>query len=104
MLNETIINQAYDQLKDTRQKLFDAHNRLIETQRLLTKKKTELIASGVIDGKNEEARKAQIASMAEMETGAVFGAETKLDTAQLMNEFANYEVNRINTLIKWLSL
>jgi hypothetical protein len=75
---------------------------VIETQRLLTKKKTELIASGVIDGKNEEARKAQIASMAEMETNSVFDAETKLDVAQLMNEFANYEVNRINTLIKWL--
>jgi hypothetical protein len=102
MLDETVINNAYGQLNDTRQKLFDAHVQSLEAQRFLNKKKTELVASGVIDGKNEEARKAQVASMTEAETNMVFEAEKKLDVSQLDHEFANYEVNRINTLIKWL--
>jgi hypothetical protein len=102
MLDETIINKAYQLLEVTRQMLFDVHNKLIEAQRLLTKKKTELIMSGVIDGKNEEMRKSQIISMSEVETSDVLILEKELDVAQLNNEFANYEVNRINTLIKWL--
>ena len=104
MLDETIINQAYENLMTIRVKVYNANVKLIDAQSKLATSKIENYAAGRIDGKNETDRKAQYAEYCMAENDMVEEAEKDIMLVQFKFDLATYEVNRINTLIKWLSI
>ena len=101
MITEEDINKAYMALAQTKQGLYSASLRVIEAQRVLAERKIELFKEGMIDGKNEETRKAQIIEFTVDEIDAVNKAEDAVRAIQVDHELVSYEVARLRMIIDW---
>jgi hypothetical protein len=98
------LSAAYEDQMRTREQLFRKNEAEISAKTVLATKKSELMMSGSIIGKNAESRDAQLCEMTKEETNLLRLAECDKRTATLAYELASMKVDMNRDLIRLMGL
>lgn len=85
------LKQAVDAVKAAHQNMFDANVELGQAQKELESAKTNAILNG-LEGKNETARKGELAALTEAEARAVTEAQAAAEEAKLQLTLAEIDL------------
>ena len=99
MIDQTIIDNAYDELYDATANYGQAVTQLTAAKRAYESRKAELISAGV-EGKNADQRDAALALAMLNESQAVMQAEDAERHAKLMLSLADLERSRLRMIIQ----
>lgn len=94
------LQAAFDAMIAAKNTLFDASEKELTARENLRTAEYEAIQDGKIDGKNEQARKAQLAEIVEAEQCALYLAETEKRKAALAYEIAAMRVDAMKWQIR----
>lgn len=94
------ISSSYDSLIDAKSRLIGATELVIECEEQIEVAKVGLLASGAIDGKNEDARKAQIKTKLAPQYAQLATLERTQRRARVDAELALLEVERNKQLMR----
>ena len=99
ILSEMIVN-AYTELKNARTEFFETGEEAIAIREQYDAKRASLIASGKIDGKNSEAREAQLEVLLATETKNLLDAKAKERQAHYLFDIAQISVDSARALLR----
>lgn len=94
-----VLQKSTERVKDCKSELWEASEKVISVEKELQENKIAALLSGKIDGKNEEARKAQLQAELKPEFEKLELAQSRerraryeLDVAQLYLDLAKYQL------------
>jgi len=94
------LQAAFAEMQAARKALFDSSEKELTARENLKTAEYEAIQDGMIDGKNEQARKAQLAEIVEAEQCALYLAEMGKRKAALAHEIASMRVDAMKWQIR----
>ena len=97
---EKMASVAFANLTKAREELFTATEHTIESKADLEKAKYQALTGGVIDGKNEEIRKAQLREHLDADYSQLAEMEKSERKAQHNFDLASIEVETVKTLLR----
>jgi uncharacterized small protein (DUF1192 family) len=103
-ISEQIIDEAYHKLSKARFDAYQAAERLAMRRMELQHARAERVVAGQINGKNETEREAQARTLLHEEFAAVEVAELEERRAAITMEICRLEIERIQTVIRFLSV
>lgn len=101
-MNELVIEQAFENLKETKKQLFTASSNVILHKINFEREKSAAIAKG-IEGSNKEIREANLKAMFEEEADILQELEDKERTLKHLYELAEIEIKRIR-YVMWFNM
>ncbi len=103
MLDETLITNTYRKLYETRRNLWQTSEITLQRRYELEQERAARLASGEIMGKNAEEREARARDILASFYANLTEAEAKERRAKLDHDLAKIEVERIDTLLRYLA-
>lgn len=97
-------SKAFEEAKASFTTLFEANELVNQWNNTVEAEKARLIATGVIDGKNETERKGQLNVKLAPLMEQLVQAENKLHKAKYFHDLARLEIESIKTLLRVLEL
>jgi len=94
------ISDAFATLRSAKLALYESSEKAISAKSALDKKRSELLATGTIQGKNAETRDAQLAQVCWPEMAALEAAESEKRKAAHEADRAALDVSEIQWLIR----
>jgi hypothetical protein len=103
-MDEQTISSAYQRLAKSRQALWEAAEKMTARRIALERAQAMALVSGEIVGRNEAERQAQARERLHGEYAELESAEAEERRARLAYDLDRIEIDRIETVLKWLSI
>ncbi len=103
-LTEAVISEAYQKLSKARFDHWQSHERLLRRRAEFQKARANCIADGQLEGRNETIREAQARQLLPDQFAAIELAEIEERQAAIGVELCRIEIERVQALIRYLSL
>ncbi len=103
IMDERIINAAYDKLTQTRAEMWGATERAIRARLDVERERSARMMTGEIAGKNETEREARARELLHSLFTALETAEADERRARLEHDLAKIEVERVELIVRLLS-
>jgi hypothetical protein len=102
-MDEQTISSAYGRLAKSKQDLWQVAERVTARRIALERAQAMALVSGEISGRNEAERQAQARERLHGEYAELEAAEAEERRARLDYDLARIEVERIETVLRWLT-
>lgn len=100
MITEFAVKSAYDQVRQTTERLWNATERELAAKTMLEKTKAQMLADGTIQGKNAELREASARDILHSQYTALELAEETVRKARLDFDLARIDLEEMRTLLR----